>query len=789
MRKGKIRGLYDTVSKWKVLIIIFIVFSFFVFAYFSQSIEMDSSAKVDSVLQEHDQYLVKYKEFERIFGANNYIIIALESGDVFTNDMIDFIKVLSNNVKELEGVKDVYSLSTMYDIKSNNGNDFVVEKFIDERVQYSDEELNSMKNIYTRHPVLAGRLLGIKGKAALLQVQLMDNLEEKEQDLLVKKIKDNTSRLISSKNITVTPYYAGDAVVSTAIIEAQEKEGFLYPMMLTVLFIILLLFFRKIPGVVLPLSVVIITMTIILGLKSITGSDLSTIDPLLYALITSIAVGDSVHIISAWYNRGFNISTDNKEKIINIMTELFVPCFLTTITTAVGFGSIAISQIPQIRQFGIFAAAGVILAFFLTIIFIPAALIAFGQVKKMEGIQQKEKGTFKIRFKDIQSYLSDKISLINYKYARVILIIFAILLVFTIIGIRQIETGTNMYSLLKDNTSINKSLHFIEDNISGISDLEILLEADINDLFKEPEVLKEVEGLQNYVEGLDGVTTSNSYITLIKMINKAMHNNDDKYYTIPSSRRLIAQYIFLYEMSEDRDYLNRWVNDSFDKMRINFKTSNSAKLDILESEIQSFYKNHDFRNVEIGITGSTVLMERTDDLFISSQIRSLLLALIIISIIMMILFRSLKLGIFSIIVNLVPILCGLGLMGFLNIKLDMGTAMIAPIAIGVAVDDTIHFLTQYKKKYTDDTSIKNIFSKIYSIILKPIIFTSVVLAVGFGSNIISNFKPNAYFGVITAFTLIVAMICDLFLLPSLIVVFQNNGLKIKKPFQKPKEIN
>lgn len=776
--KEKIEWLYKRVFKLRLLIILMVIVTFFVFGYWSQSVEMDSSAKIDSVLQEHDPYLLQYKDFEKIFGSNNYIIVGLEAEDVFTNENLGFIQELSRKLKGLEGLKDIYSLSTLYDVRSNNQNDFVVEKFITED-SYSSKELSDMKDYFTNHPFLANRIVGKEGKATLLQVQMKDNLDETEQNMLVGQIKDVTTKIINKRNVNIKPYYAGDAVVSTAIVQAQKKDEFLYPLMLTALFFILLLVFRRFLGIVLPLSVVVITMTTILGLKSITNSRMSTIDPLLYALITSIAVGDSIHIVSAWYNKHFDSIKDKKEKMLTIMKELFVPCLLTTITTAVGFGSIAISQIPQIKQFGIFAAIGVIFAFLLTVLGIPVVFITFGRVKKENNVEKKEASSLKIKFKNLQVYMAARIAMINTKYAKSILIIFLVVATLSICEITKIKTGTNMYSFLKDDNPVNESLYFIEDNISGISDIEILVSGDITGLFKEPEVLKKVESLQNYVEGLDGITVSNSYLSLIKLINQAMHNGDSQYYTIPSSRKLISQYLLLYEMSEDTSYLNRWVNDSFDKLRINFKTANSANLKDLEEKINTFFKEKGFENMSIGITGSAVLLNRTDNLFISSQINSLLLAIIVISIIMMYLFKSLKLGMFSLIVNLMPILCGLGMLGFFNIKLDMGTAMIAPIAIGIAVDDTIHFLTQFKRNISE-SNLATIFRRVYRIILKPIVFTSVVLAVGFGSNAVSSFKPNAYFGIISALTLLIAMFCDLFLLPSLIVVFKGNKIKANK---------
>lgn len=769
-------SFFEKMLKWKILIIVGAFIVFCIGSYYAQYLQMDNTAKVDSILKKTDPVVLDYQEYQSVFGGDQHLLVGIETEGVFTNEILTFLDDLSEKIKTVDGVTDVYSIATMYNIYAEKqGN---IDGF-KQRDTNRKAQLESIEQYMSEHPLFAGRLLDREGKFTLLQVHFRPTLNEKEE-ILVNKIKNICAELIEERKLQITFHFVGAPVVSAAIAEAQKKEEFLYPLMLFILCLVLTLVFRRFFGVALPLAVVVMTMTFILACKSLTHSPMSTIDPLLYALITSISVGDAVHIIAAWYNQEFALGTSGRERMITILSELFAPCFLTSITTAIGFGSIAISSIPQIKHFGFFAALGVSFAFLLTIGFIPAMLVGFNRKRRVKLIINGSEHCRRSRAQNFSLYFSSCLARFNIKYAKPVLACFGILFILAGLGMTRIQTGTNPYSFLKDSNPLNISLRLIEEKISGITDLEVILKAEGDKTFRDPELLQEVERLQAYISGLEGITKTDSFLTFPKFEGGVNYENE---FICPAQdwQRLSDRSLVSGERTEESSYAyeqNDWINEEYDRLRINCKVANTADLALIQEKIRDFYKiiKEENSNAVTGltVTGSAVLWERTDKLFITSQIRSLLLALFLISVIMMLLFKSLKLGIFSLIVNVAPILCGLGMLGYTGIHLDMGTVMIAPIAIGIAVDDTIHFLTGFRKYSLQTQELKVIFYEVYKLTLKPIVFTSVILAAGFGSNMLSSFKPNAHFGMISACTLIMAMLCDLFLLPALIVVFSRD---------------
>lgn len=764
---------------FKILIILSVFFIFFYMGYLGESLEYDSTASIDNILNKNDQVLLQYNQFEKDFGSNENIIIALETDNIYTNSFLTFLIKLESILREIRGIKDIMSLSTINNITGSE-DELIIEPFI----QLGDFPMNEKDFIELRkklkdHPFVENKIVNSSGNAILLYAQLEDEVvgDEKLKKKIANLIRNNTIKILSQNqelSEKVKTHFVGDSIVSSEISSIQQNEDYITLVMLCVLGLILLLLFRSFYGVVLPLIISMTTICLIMGLKTIVHSSFSTIDSLLYALIFTISIGDSVHILSYWYSYEYQQIEDKKERITRIMKHVFKPCFYTSITTAIGFGAIALSGIPQLKQFGIFASISVIAAFIFTMTFIPASLTLFNfkWIKKRENRGKATKIKRGVYFSNFNDSVAKKISKITNQYSLIVIILFILIFIISIFGIRHIKIGTDPYSFLKDETDVNIALKFTEENFCGVQDLELILKGERENYFKNPDVLQKVEQLQEKITSLNAVTESNSIISFIKLLNKAMNNNLKSFYSIPGKKEIISEYLFLYEISDDPDDLFDWVNWDYSKIRLNFKIKNMADLKSIQGEIALFFEELDFPCM-YEITGSALLWNKVDKVFLNSQVISLLFSIIFIMAILFIVFRSIKLGLIAFIVNLFPTIVGFGILGFSRIGLNMGTVLIAPIAIGIAVDDTIHFMIQYKKKLNErDLQIR--LEEVLKVVLKPIFFTSIILAIGFGSNTISDFKPNAYFGIVSAITLLVAMITDLFLLPALIVITTKN---------------
>jgi len=759
--------------------IILVSFGIFIyFGYLMQYMEFSPSSSINDILETDAPSVVNYNNFKEEFGSHENLIIGLETDNIYQNDFLEFIINLGNKLKEMEGVEEIFSLATISDIYGKK-DELVVEHFIDEEdLPYSDKKLNRMRDYFFKHPFLSNRIVDKDGRAILIHVRLdSEYIENKEKEnrkakiQLANSIMDTALGCIQDESVKgilkITPYFVGDAVVSSEISVTQENEMYISYVMFSVLTIILLLIFRSFFGVAIPIFVALLTLAFVIGLKVLLNSKFSTIDPMLYALIFTISIGDSIHIISAWHSKMYMLIPDKKERILKIMNHNMVPCFFTSLTTAIGFGAISASSIPQLQSFGVFACISVVTAFVLTVTLTPSFMTLFNSKSSIGLSATAKKENFLNRLHD---NAVNGITNATYKRPKTIISIFLIGAIISVIGIFQINVGTNNYSFLKDSSPVNIALHFIEDNICGIMDFEIALESDTPDDFKRPELLKKAENLQDYITSLDEITQSNSIIVFIKLLNKAMNENDPSYYKIPETKELIAQYLLLYEISGDAENLGDWISFDYDKIRINFRLAQGVDFANIKNKLNRYMEEHEIP-FKANLTGNAELWSKTDEAFIKSQVKSLLITVSSISLILFIIFRSIRLGLYSMIVNFTPVLFGFGFLGFSGIGLNMGTVMISAIAIGIAVDDTIHFIIKYKSVAKVERDLHTIIQKVLNVVIKPIIFTSVILAFGFASNTISSFKPNCYFGLVSAIMLIVAMITDLFLLPSIIVAF------------------
>lgn len=777
MKNPQIKKTINWILVFKIPIIIMVLLIFFFMGYRGQFIEYDSTSNIDNILKVDDPELLKYNQFEEDFGSNENIIISLETENIYTTEFMSFLIELTEKLLKIDGVKDVVSLSTINDITGTE-DELIIEPFIQmDNFPMNKKDLIQLKESMINHPFLKKKIVNLSENAVVIYIRLKNEIinNEKKKEIIANSVRNITVKKIFQDQKTIpqriVPHFVGDSIVSSEISIIQQNEDYIAIVMIIVLGLILLLVFRSFYGVVLPLMISITTICLIMGLKTIFHSSFSTIDSLLYALIFTISIGDSVHILSYWYSYEYQQIENKNERITRIIQHIFKPCFYTSITTAIGFGAIALSGIPQLRDFGIFAFISVIVAFILTMTFIPASLTIFNfnWLNKIENRKKVKRNNFSISLSNFNNRISKKISLVTINNSRIVVSCFIIILIVSIFGIFQIKIGTNPYSFLKDKTDVNIDLNFMENNFCGVQDLELILKGEQEDYFKNPVVLQKVEQLQQKITNLDSVTESNSIISFIKLLNKAMNNNQDSFYILPNKQEIISEYLFLYEISGDPDDLFDWVNFDYSKTRLNFKIINNSDLRDIREMIGSFFEDINL-SCQYEITGSAMLWDKVDKFFLNSQIISLMFSIIFITLILFIIFRSLKLGMIAFVVNLFPLIVGFGILGFSGIGLNMGTVLIAPIAIGIAVDDTIHFITQYKNMIIIEPELKKRLEKVLIQVLKPIVLTSVILAIGFGSNSISNFKPNAYFGIVSAITLLVAMITDLFLLPTLLVI-------------------
>jgi predicted RND superfamily exporter protein len=441
------------------------------------------------------------------------------------------------------------------------------------------------------------------------------------------------------------------------------------------------------------------------------------------------------------------------------MRKMLRPCLFTTLSTGAGFLSFLSSEIPIVRLTGLFAAVGIGLAFVLTVLVLPAAL-SFLRAPRVTAGRQAQ-GVLVRTLKRLGPWTA--------RHPRAILACSVVTVGIGLLGITQLSTETTNLLLLKDGHPLRASYDFIERNLTGLSNLEVIVEGE-RDALRTPALLEKLDRLSAKIAQEPGLTKTISLVDYVKEINRALHGDDPEYYKIPDTARAVAQSLLLYEFAGG-DELRDYVSGDYSAGRLTalFRTMSSRESAALQARVLDYARQLE---LPIKVTGTIALLEAMEQKVTISQVRSLGIALLLIAGLMALLLRSWRLGLLSLVPNALPILLMFAVMGFAGIPLDAATSIVAGLALGIAVDDTIHYLTRFRRELRQAKSYREALIRTTRTVGRAIVFTSVILFAGFSVLLLGTFKGTIYFGLLIGLAMAFALVGDLVLLPALLLVLR-----------------
>jgi predicted RND superfamily exporter protein len=525
-----------------------------------------------------------------------------------------------------------------------------------------------------------------------------------------------------------------------------------FPLSMLVAAAVLLIVFRNAVSIIFPVITVLLSLVWTLGLKGMFHSPITPVSTTLFALITVIGCADSIHFITH-FRIAFSKLKDRQKALLEAYARAGKPCLFTSVSTAAGFGSLTISQVPAIRHLGFFAAFGIMSAFILSMIIVPAAL-CYARPRPFTAGHTRQ-GL-------LSGILKAAVS-INRKYSIPVLVAGFLFIGLMANGIRFIKVESALIEYLKKESKLRQSAEFLDSNLCGISSTELILEGPEN-TFKDPKVLQEIETLQRFVERHGQVAATYAVTDFIKLINMALNRDDTTFYCIPDFRETVAQGLLLYEMSGGEE-IGHYISEDYSRARISIRTRqmNEDSLKALMTGIQEFSLNH-FKPFKIQITGWDKIIHKLTQRIIATQIQSLGLAFGVILVMMLFVF-GIKGGLASIIPNLFPIVFILGFMGYAGFSLNIATAIIASIAIGIVVDDTVHYFSHFRDEYRDTgrlaASMENALFKVG----RALVYTSILLSLGFSVMMLSETTILFDFGLLSSLGILSALAGDMFIGP------------------------
>ncbi len=440
---------------------------------------------------------------------------------------------------------------------------------------------------------------------------------------------------------------------------------------------------------------------------------------------------------------------------------------MTSLTTVFGLLSLLTADLTIIRQFGLVSAAGIAFAFIITIFLLPI-LLGIIPAPKKKYQEQFRAGFFARLLGWLGTWRAGK--------SIAIIAVVTILVIPAVFLLAQLNIGTNSLDYFKKDDAMRRQVEWIDAEIGGTASLEFFVDADDEDALKNPSLLQKMEQFESYLKGIDGITGAYSAADLVKSLNRGFHEGNENMYKIPQTPDEIAQQLFLVEGSNDVAEL---LSDDYSKARIMTRVEMNKSQQVAHQMPEIKAKMNEIFNGSETVTptGIVYLMNRTEHYLLTTSIKSFLLAFLVITLAIMVMLRSITLGLLAMIPNLLPILFTMALMPVLGISLDVGTTMIAAIALGLVVDDTIHFLSRLKTERSQIASIKDAIEVTMKSVGRPIVFTSVVLGSGFLILVLASFSPLVNFGLLAGIVIFLALFFDLMVVPAIMGFV---GMKTKK---------
>jgi len=724
------------------------------------------------LLDRDDPELQDYLRFLDRFGHEAFVAVAFEVEDVFSPGTLRFVDRLSRRLREeIPGGESVLSLTEARVIRSLPVGDGEAELSVSRLIPRSvlapgataGSELEQARQRALADPLLRDSVVGAGGRATAVVLRLEPRSHDPNY---VFQVTEAAERIAAeeSRRSGRRLYLAGAPIFTDHYLGAVTRDLELFPPLTTLVMVLLLaLLYRNARGVLLPAGVVLVGLIWTLGVIALAGSEINLVSTIIPPLILVIGVADVVHILNQ-YDEEAAAGVGRRRALQRAMTHITVPCLLTSLTTMVGFLSLASNRVVPVRETGLFSAFGVIALFVLAVVVSVAVL---SRLKVPRRLARPAAA------RDWLVRLLERNGALVVRRPWWVLVGSAAIVVLSIWGATYLVVETNLHRYLRHDDPVVQAHEFMAENLAGVTELQLTITPEGTRGVKEPDTLRRMAALQSAILPFDEVGATTSLADVVRMLHRAWSDDDPAAYTVPDSAAAVAQLLLQIEGGDGDVLLARLATDDYRSALINVRVDNigsrqlRALIERIETEASRIF---DGWSGTRSIVGSAVIVAHIERFVVDGQIRSLGLALAVICVIMALALRSWKLGLISILPNCLPILLVWGVMGVAGIPINLATCMVPSISIGIAVDDTIHFLARYRREVLAGAEVSEAIRTTLRTTGRAMVTTSLVLTAGFLVILLSQFPTNVYFGVLCALTIAVALLGDLLLLPALLRV-------------------
>ncbi|MEK7865590.1 MAG: MMPL family transporter [Planctomycetota bacterium] len=717
----------------------------------------------ESLFLSKDAEVAEYEEFTKQFGSDdNAIYVVASFPDAFGPSALEALDVATRRISARTEVSRVFSLASVLRLSKGRA------------VPPDESQGARWRAEILANPALAGNLVSRDGTTTAVLIETTSAIKEaRARGRFFKDLRQIVSETIAPKAERTA--YAGIPVIEEEYshLIANDQKTF-PPIAIGVFTVLLLVYFGTIGGVALPLSTVVLAAVWTVGLLTMAGRPIGVLTGIVPTLVLVICIGDSIHFLSR-YTEELPLHPTRALAIETTVRTMAFPCLQTSFTNAIGFGTLLTTSLFGVQEFGLLTAVGLVLGYVLAMTYLPAMLALVRPLRRLGGIAGGiERGGSILRW----------IASVNERHRYAVIVVSLLITVAAGIGMSRLKTRQSWFQDIPESNAVYQDTHFIEERLTGTFTLEVVVTARQPGAFRDPASLKEVERLVAYARGHEAVSHAMSVGDILAEVNRLMHRGDERFRTLPATAKELEMGLKLLSLGgkEWAEWLPRWVDAPWTRTRVSIHVvgADSESMGRLVEDVER-YARENLGGFDVEMTGRSVMAGKALQKVVDNMISSVGWGCALIFLMMWLQFRSLTVGLLSMIPNLIPVAITGGIMGFAGFWLNFSTMTIFSISLGIAVNDTIHYLARYREEIVKDGDGVKTMQRVLISTGRTMIFGTALLVAGFASIVTSNFMFTRNFGILGGITMITAMLADLFLTPTLMLVFHAWEAKREPP--------
>jgi predicted RND superfamily exporter protein len=761
-------------------------------AWFAMKIQL--SYELQEMLPKTDSTSIKYKQFKEVFGEDGSVMfIGLQDSNIFNykelNDLLD----LTSDLKKIEGVQEVLSITKTFALlKNDSTKKFDLKPIIPEKLN-SQAEADSVKKMLFSLPFYDKLLFNKETHVYLLMLTLdKKKISTGERFYLIDNIEEKVETFTAKYNIK--PHYSGLPYIRTETSLKIKREFFLFILLsIFIAAVVLFIYFRSFKAIFIPLLVVCIGVIWVLGTMVLFNYKITLLTGIIPPLLIIVGIENCIFLLNKYH---FEYkSHGNKVKALSrIVQRVGFATLLTNLSTAVGFGAFILIKNQMLFQFGVIASLNIVILYIITLFLIP---ILFSYLKPPSVRHTKH-----LENKWVMKLVNFTVNSVHY-HRKKIYIISIIVVISGVIGIFRLKTTGNVVDDISKKDKIYTDLIFFEKNFKGVMPFEISIDTKKKRGVRSARLIEKISELQDTLATYPSLSKPLSIVEVAKFAKQSFYNGDPEFYTVPNANEFVFMLGYLPDFNTKKKSLfSNFMDSTMQRTRISVQMENigtkdiekilldlNPKIDtIFNAEYYNAIRNKQTENIpqkiDVTVTGTAIVFLQGTNFLITNLWTSLITATILISILMLLMFTSIRMVAISMIPNLIPQIMTAGMMGYLAISIKPSTVLIFSIALGISVDNAILFLSRYRyqirlKMYSlEECVISALRETGYSMV-----YSSSVLILGFSIFIFSSFGGTQAVGYLITFTMLMAVLCNLLLLPSLLLTFGKKATT--KSFESP----